>query len=204
MRESGRVVVKIEDPKLLIRVLDRLKKREIPRSFSSPLTDEIVISDKLPKKGSRGFWVVVDDESLEGKIELVKLVIKGKIAYNEICVGIDPGSPTIMAVVGDGEVIDVYKVGKFEEIVETILKIYNHYPYKDLKVKVGSGSGFEEIIGRLSQVVSKIKNVKLQLVDEKYTSRETPKPRLKVGKKEYAAINIALRSGVEVEVHGRG
>lgn len=202
MKDNGRLVVEVGDPKLLVKVLNRLKERSVPKTFNSPLAKEIILSDKLLIGREEGLLVLVDDENFEGRVELVKLLIKGKLAYEDLSVGIDPGNPHIIAVVGEGEVIDVYRVKSVRGVVEKIEKIYKTYPYKTLTIKVGGGSGSEEVIAELTSKMSKMENVKLQVVDEKYTSREVSKPSLKVKKRYYAAVNIALKSGVEVEVDG--
>ena len=202
-KRNGRLILDFKDQRLLVKVVERLREREVPLTYTSALAGDIVISDHLePEYDMERTYIVVSWEDFEGKCELVKLLTEGRMAYDEIKIGIDPGNPHVIAIVGDREIVEIRRTDNIEDIKTIITKVYRYYPYKHIVVKVGGGSGSLEVVRELYKTLKGLPGLRFQIVDEKDTSKPPIRSSLKTSKKDSAAVNIALKSGVEVSLNG--
>jgi len=199
---NERLLLNIKDSRLLVKVINRLKFRSVSFTLQRSGREDIVMTDDPSSIKSGNLHVVyVTHDNYEGRCELVKLLIRGKLVYNEVRIGIDPGDPHTIAIMGNGELIEVFRSDNVEQILHKILLIHKTYPYKNIVIKVGCGGGYEPILKHLCCNLLGLDNVRVEVVDESGTSRRLVKnvKGLRIAKRDYAAINIAMKRGVEVD-----
>ena len=198
-------MVDVRDSKLMVKVIERLRSRGVKFTLKHDLKhgEVILVTDNLEVKptGNNMHVVYVSMDNFEGACELVKLLMKNKLFYDELKIGIDPGTPHVIAIVGDNEVIEVFRSNNIDDIIEKIKLIHKTYPHKKLIIRLGCGVGFREVLEHLSRVKQDLVDVRLELVDESGTSKKYIgiTSEVKISRRDYAAINIALKRGVEVQ-----
>ncbi len=200
-----RLVVFIEDPRVFRRVVEELRRRgvafTVPRepSLPSDLGDAVLLTDIDADIGA-GRVFRVTPEDWERKVEEALCALKGKTAYHELLVGVDPGEPPIYAVVADGELV-AHGAADPEHVVEEIRGLLERIPHIHAIVRIGdSGPNVDVIIEQLA--MGEPLPARVELVDERGTSRRNL--RVPVKDRDVAsAVNIALRRGVWVEGVGK-
>ncbi len=198
-------MVFIEDPRVFRSVVEELKRRgvdfTVPREPSLPgdLEDSVLLTDTGASVSAYRVFRV-SRENWRRRLEEALCALKGKEAYHELLIGIDPGEPPIYAVVADGELV-AYGAVEPEGIVEKLGELLGRVPHIHAVVRIGdSGPNVDAIIEQLAR--KGFLPARVELVDERGTSRRN----LRVAVKDRdvaSAVNIALRKGVWVEGVGR-
>jgi predicted RNase H-like nuclease (RuvC/YqgF family) len=99
-----------EDFRLYHDLVAALKARDLPfvsLSFSRRIPETVgaVLTSPVEARRIRnGHVVAVDD--IDSSIAKALQILKGKVSWSELLVGVDPGREPGVAIIGDGDVID--------------------------------------------------------------------------------------------------
>ena len=117
-------------------------------------------------------------------------IIQGKKRFRSLIIGIDPGKRPGIAVLGDGEILNVYQPATPEDVVKIVKQVKRTYPDQDLLIRIGHGAPTQR-----NRIINALFNfdMAMELVDESHTTHKTPQPDIK------AAIDIALSHGTEIK-----
>lgn len=178
--EIKRVTVNVYDARLFYSLVKELKRLKVPLAVEK---GEILVSDS-----GNGDIIIKSRDELPKVIGKILCKIRGKEKFNELTIGIDTNKDNLaIAIVGDGELLDFYKV-KNTEAEKIIMKVLDSIPHERAIVNVGIGNSIGlEIYAELKR---KFKE-SVRPIDEYKTS----KTKLGFLKDEdiTAAYNIALR-----------
>ncbi len=157
--------------------------RRVPESVGAILTS----AAEAPRIRSRNVVVV---EDVENAIAQALQVVKGKTAWTELFIGVDPGREPGVAVLGDGDVLDMRQAPSPEAVRDQIRTAVHMFPAKHVRVRVGHGdpTNRNRILNSLAA-----ERLRVEIVDEAGTTHRTPQPDLD------AAVDIARTPGVLVE-----
>jgi len=198
----------IKNPALLRRLLRKIAENRLPIKLLSKLSDEVdVIITDSPEEivgKDKIALIVKDSKTVDKVVEEVKLLLKRKIAYNILAIGIDPGKRTGIAVLGDGEFLEGKTFDNNESLINYVLNVLEKYPYNKCVIRIGLFEPSSSIIAELiyRNIKSTYGRVDLEFVSENKTTKPpiTPmKPRHKVPRDVASAIHIALKRGLRVE-----
>lgn len=132
--------------------------------------------------------VLVDD--IDSAIAKALQLLKGKTAWRELLIGIDPGREPGVAIIGDGEVIDTRLAASPEAVAYHVRQALRTFPADQVKVRIGHGdpTNRNRVLNSLAR-----DRLRVEIVDEAGTTRRTAQPDVD------AAIDIARTPGVRVE-----
>ncbi len=174
-----------------------LKERKIPfisLSFEDAIPTNVGIIlttlDELPKVWFEPKLAVTEKDDTSLMIDKALKIIEGKDKFGKLIVGIDPGKRPGIAVLGDGEVINVFQVDSPENVVSVLKRVLKTYSSKKMLIRIGHGAPTQRnrIINALFNV-----GVPMEMVDETNTTQKTQQPDIK------AAIDIALSAGIPIK-----
>jgi hypothetical protein len=179
-------------------LVSHLKERDIPfvsLSFNEPVPSEIGAILTSPGEFERvQFERKVACEDVEDAVARALQLLRGKISFKEVVVGIDPGPRPGVAILGDGEVVDTRTAPSPEAVREILLSVLGNYETEKLRVRIGHGdpTNRNRIINAISEV-----GIQAEIVDEKGTTRRYR--RREDARNIESAIDIALGRGVKAE-----
>jgi hypothetical protein len=129
-----------------------------------------------------------DDMSL--KLDKALKTLEGKDKFRSLIIGIDPGKRPGIAVLGDGEVLNVYQIETPEEVTRILRQVQKTYPDQSILIRIGHGAPTQR-----NRIINALFNFgwPMQLVDESHTTHKTVQPDIK------AAIDIAMSTGLEIK-----
>ena len=129
-----------------------------------------------------------DDISL--MIDRALKILEGKDTFEKLIIGIDPGKRPGVAVLGDGEILNVHQVDSPEKVVDILKQVKKTYPKQDILIRIGHGAPTHR-----NRIINALYNfgVPMEMVDESHTTQKTVQPDIK------AAIDIALGSGIPIK-----
>lgn len=157
--------------------------RRIPESVGAVLTSPA----EAPRVRSRNVIAVQDiDYAIARALQL----LKGKAEWRELLIGVDPGHEPGVAVLGDGDVLDMYLASSPEAVRDHVRTALRTFPAKQVRVRVGHGdpTNRNRIVNSLAE-----DGLRVEIVDEAGTTHRTPQPDLD------AAVDIARTPGVRVQ-----
>ncbi len=147
-----------------------------------------------PEDNFNGFDVVLTDMELRGSNVFrtkgmeefrLKQIIRSKNS-EKIVVGIDPGPAPGIATLADNVVIDERSIYDVSEIRDYVSRVSRECKYNSFLIKVGNGDR-----GYRNQIIKSLRDFRLQIVDEKGSSRT-----VKRGEDSGSAVNIALSNDI--------
>ncbi len=94
------------------------------------------------------------------------LKANNKEYFDSLIIGIDPGMRIGVAVIGDGEVIDLVVFHSFERLERYIENIVSNCPFRICKIKIGNGEKWYEIATELKKSVIFDKRITMEIIDE--------------------------------------
>jgi hypothetical protein len=174
-----------------------LKERKIPfisLSFNDMIPTNvgliITTSEERDKIDFEHTLHIAEADDIGLILDKALKIIEGKDKLKSIVIGIDPGKRPGVAVLGDGEVLNVYQLATPEEVVEILKQIQKIYPKQNISIRIGHGAPTHRnrIINALYNF-----NLPMELVDESHTTHKTVQPDIK------AAMDIALSSGMPIK-----
>jgi len=181
-----------EDFRLYHDLVAALKRRGLSfRSLSFggrvPATVGAILTS--PAEASRiRYPNVIAVEDVEVAVARGLQVVRGKTAWRELLIGVDPGSTPGVAIVGDGEVVDTYIASSPEAVARIVQDAARTFPARTRRVRIGHGdpTNRNRIINALSR-----EEARVEIVDEAGTTHRTDQPDVD------AAIRIAFTPGVQ-------
>lgn len=159
---------------------------EIPGKVSVVLTTPVDC-------GLIDFPVVVAEEDCSLAVEKAVRLLKGfKESHDRITVGIDPGKTPGVAVLAGNRAVDAFTVSSPEEIGSVIKRVTAIHAPRELHIRIGvGGGGYRQ---RILRVLSEIRGLSIEMVDEDSTSRGNARH----VRDASAALSIALTRGRQV------
>lgn len=183
-----------EDFRLYHDLVAALKARDYPfvsLSFARRIPDSVGAILTSPAEAGRiRSRRVVPVDDLDSSIAKAIQVLKGKSAWTELWIGIDPGREPGIAVVGDGEVVDTRIAESPEAVAFHVRQAIRTFPAKEARIRIGHGdpTNRNRVLNALAR-----DRLPVEIVDEAGTTRRTPQPDVD------AAIDIARTSGRRVK-----
>lgn len=167
-------------------------------------TDYLPIARDLENRSD--LLVVYDSERSCKVLEKAIMSTSYKDKYNDVFIGVDPGSNISYVVVGDGELL-LYGEGSTKEFSRDIEYVINCVHFGKILARVGAGSKSGDVIVFLKRSF----DLPIELVDEfsttpsssriaeiDYLSKHLKGLKPFRHKGIYAAYRIALTSGIQV------
>jgi hypothetical protein len=183
-----------EDFRLYHDLVAALKARDLPfvsLSFARRIPDTVgaVLTSPAEAHRVRLRHVVAVDE-IDASIAKAMQILKGKLSWDELLIGIDPGREPGVAIIGDGEVIDTRIAASPEAVALNVRQAIRTFPSKDAKIRIGHGdpTNRNRILNALAR-----DRLRVEIVDEAGTTHRTAQPDVD------AAIDIARTAGRRVE-----
>jgi hypothetical protein len=174
-----------------------LKERKIP--FISLSLDDVIppnvgIIFTTAEERARIYFkhkmTITEKDDITLMIDKALKMIEGKDKFGKLIIGIDPGKRPGVAVLGDGEVLEVYHVDSPEKVVNILKKVLKTYPNQEILIRIGDGAPTHR-----NRIINGLFNIghPMEMVDESNTTQKTVQPDIK------AAIDIALSSGPPIK-----
>jgi hypothetical protein len=201
---NEKVAVTTLDGKAYFFIVNKLREQNIPfvsLVLGDPVPAQIeVVVTTPPEKNQMIFekiLVFTGEDTLDDLAIEIKRILQGKEAYEKIIIGLDPGVATGLAIIADGNIMEVENCFSAKEVIKCIKKTIKNVNYDQTNVFVKIGNGvpiYKDLLEALDKALSP--QIRLQVVNE----RGTNKP-LKENKRSRAvrhissAIRIAGRSG---------
>jgi len=184
-------------------IVDELKRRNIP--FYSLIPGEtipievkvIITTEKEKPLINHDRILVYNDESEPERLgnEVIK-ILRGKEAYENLIIGIDPGQDFGVAVVADGLVIHAENCFSIKEVINEVKNVLRIVDVSSSLVTVKIGSGvpvYKELLEALDVFLPP--EIVLEVVGEGGTSRNIRFGRRRGLRDIVSAIRIAGRTG---------
>ena len=174
-----------------------LKERKIP--FISLSLDDAIPSnvgliltteEELSKIWFEPKLAARENEDISLLIDQGLKILEGKDKFKRVIIGIDPGKRPGVAVLGEGEVLEVYQVDSPEKVVEILKRVLKMYPNQEVVIRIGHGAPTHR-----NRIINALFNfgVPMEMVDESNTTQKTVQPDIK------AAIDIASSPGISIK-----
>jgi hypothetical protein len=189
--------VMTENFSIYYEIVKVLKERKIP-FISLSLDDAIpgnvglVLStpDELPRIWFDHKLAITEKDDISLMIDKALKILEGKEKFNRLIIGIDPGKRPGVAVMGDGEILEVYHVDSPEKVVSILKRVLKTYSKAEVLIRIGHGDPTHR-----NRIINTLFNlgVQIEMVDETSTTRKTVQPDIK------AAIDIALSGGIPIK-----
>ena len=189
--------VMTEDFSIYYDLVKVLKDRKIPfisLSFDDviPANVGLIITTKpeLPKIWFEHKLGITENDDISLMIDKALKIIEGKDIFGRLVIGIDPGKRPGVAVLGDGEILNVYQVDSPENVVRIFKQVLKTYPNQEILIRIGHGAPTQR-----NRIINALFNfgVPMEMVDESHTTQKIGQPDIK------AAIDIALSSGIVIK-----
>lgn len=186
--------------KVYFLLVDELKRRHLPFISLKP-EDTIPVSIKVVLTSQEELKLFAHENVLgyaEGAdpstlVDMATLILLSKSSFCELSIGIDPGKTIGVAILGDGIVLRTAKRSNVEEVITDISRFLRNFKAEKLVVRIGSGSTeyHRRIIKEVEDNLPR--DVVLELVDEKGTTRTSKNRSRLISLDENAAIRIAQK-----------
>ena len=217
MVDENGIGVVIWDPRILVKVLRILRRRNIkplaPRNSIDvnelETKTHVVIVDKYVAEkigdvaGSLKILIIRNEDDVDRVVEEAICLFYGKKSYNEIILGLDPGPGYVAyALIVDGLLFESGRKN-IDSLISFIRNIITTIPFKRFFIRIGSNLDGVKLAEAIVSSVNMHGNVFVELVDEHSTSKHTLalseiSPSHIRDKDIKAAINISLRDGSRI------
>lgn len=191
------IAVMTENFSVYYDLVKALKERKTPftsLSFNDRIPANIGLIITSPQDSERIKFqptlIITEHDDVTLMIDKALKIIEGKAKFASLIVGIDPGKRPGLAVLGDGDILNVFQLASPEEVVKTIKQVQKTYPDQEILIRIGHGAPTQR-----NRIINSIFNIgfQMELVDESHTTQKTVQPDIK------AAIDIALSKGMEIK-----
>ncbi len=141
------IAVSTSDFKFYYDIVRELKQRDIPFISLSP-TDpvppnvDIIITTEREKDGIDFENVVAisdDTDDIRKGVRKALSHTSGKVSYQKMVIGIDPGTSPGISLVGDGKVLESTYAESPEEVKNIVMGYIEGYEFDELIVRIGHG-----------------------------------------------------------------
>ncbi len=170
-----------------------LKARDLPfrsLSFAEPIPREVGAVLTSPKEAAAvRHEAVVPVEDPADAIAKGLQVVRGRRAWREVVVGVDPGAEPGIAILGDGDVIDTRLASHPEGVADVVRAALLAFPADRVRLRIGHGdpTNRNRIINALAPL-----GLPVEIVNERGTTPRVPSPTPDAD----AAVEIARGRGV--------
>ena len=172
-------------------IVKELKQRDIPFVSLSATdkipknVDVILTTEKEADAIDFDNIVKVEEDVRKGVREALS-ILSGKLSYNHMIIGIDPGTKPGVALVGDGKILETEYAESPEDVRDIVENYIDGYNFKRMTIKIGHGdkTNRNRTINSLDGLA-----VRKEIVNEDDTTILSEKPDLEAAKK------IALTQG---------
>ncbi|MFQ5920261.1 MAG: hypothetical protein ACE5I4_09510 [Thermoplasmata archaeon] len=195
----GRVLgVLTRDFRLYHDLISYLKERDVPfqsLSYDAPVPLEVgVVLTSATEALTLDFPLIVPVDEIANAVAKARQLLRGKTAFREIVIGIDPGPRPGAAILGDREVIDTRTGASPEAILEICLSVLRTYTCDSFRVRIGHDDPTHR--NRIINLLTR-HGLRVEIVDERGTTRHDR--RREDARDIAAAIDIAMGRGVRAE-----
>ncbi|WP_455392516.1 hypothetical protein [[Eubacterium] cellulosolvens] len=189
--------VMTEDFSIYYDLVKVLKERKIPFISLSPddaIPANVGVIFTTNEEQSKIWYepklAVTEGDDISLMIDKALKIMEGKERFGKLIIGIDPGKRPGLAVLGDGDVLEVYQVDAPEKVVSIIKRVLRTYPDQEALIRIGDGAPTHR-----NRIINGLFNlgVPMEMVDESNTTQKTVQPDIK------AAIDIALCNGIPIK-----
>jgi hypothetical protein len=151
------------------------------------------------------------EETLDDLTIEIKRILQGKEAYEKIIIGLDPGVATGLAIIADGNIVEVENCFSSKEVIKCITKTIKNINFDRTSVWVKIGNGvpiYKDLLEALDQTLPP--QINLEVVSERGTNKPLKENKRSRGVRHISsAIRIAGRSGCtfarsKIVVEGNG
>jgi hypothetical protein len=164
-----------------------------------PLDVKVVITTGVEKHlvNFEKTLIFHDESELDKLVSEVKIILRGKQAYEKIVIGIDPGEVIGLAAIADGNTILETNCFNIKEVISCITKMIRNFNFLLTKISIKIGNGvaiYKELLKALDEALPP--EIMLEVVGEAGTNKP-----LKENKRSRrirhicSAIRIAGRKG---------
>ncbi|MFP4000573.1 MAG: hypothetical protein ACLFSM_01610 [Thermoplasmata archaeon] len=172
-------------------IVKELKQRDIPFVSLSP-TDpippnvDLVITTAQEAEGIDFENVVGVEDDIRRGVRRALSMLKGKLTYQKIVVGVDPGTQPGISLVGDGKILETMHADSPEEVGKIVERFIEDYSFQRMTVRIGHGdkTNRNRTINALEGLA-----IRIEIVNEEDTTKLTEAPDIEAAKK------IALSAG---------
>jgi len=168
-----------------------LKQRNIPfisLSPSDPIPPnvDVILTTEPEAEGIEFRNVVAVDDDIRKGVRKALSMVKGKLSYQSMIVGIDPGTQPGIALVGDGKVLETLQAESPEDVRKKVEGFIEGYDFQRMIIRIGHGdkTNRNRTINSLEGLA-----VRIEIVNEEGTTKLTESPDIEAAKK------IALSEG---------
>lgn len=205
---KAKIAVATVSGKAYYLIVNELKRRDV--SFISltpydqvPIEIKVVITTEKERPLINHEYVLTFKEHEDPQIIVNKALqqIEGKISYERVEIGVDPGEIFGLAVLADGKVIKTENCFSMKEVVTKIENIIESLDFKISTITVRVGDGVPEYKEKLLRALDKRLplNVELESVSEAGTDRHISEAKHRRGIRDIvSAIKIAKRKGQKI------
>jgi hypothetical protein len=199
-----RVAVATVQGKAYFLIVNKLREKNIP--FISlvpgqPITVKVLLVITTEQErylvNHEKILVFHNEEELDKIIGEVKKILMGKVAFERIVIGLDPGEAIGLVALGDGKVIEEGNCFSNQEVACSIIKILQDIDFAVTKVSVKIGNGvsiYKELLEDLDCALPP--QVRLEIVGEAGTNKSLIENKRSRGIRHISSANrIAERVG---------
>lgn len=172
-------------------IVKELKQRDIPFVSLSPKDPipegvEVVLTTELEKDAIDFKNVVIASDDIRRAVRQALSILSGKASYQQMVVGVDPGSKPGVALLGDGRLLETAYADSPEDVKNIVERYMKTYEYQIMIVRIGHGDRTNR--NRTINVLRDIPVI-VEIVNEEYTTKGGVSPDLQ------AAEEIAISVG---------
>jgi transcriptional accessory protein Tex/SPT6 len=160
-------------------IVNKLRKEDIPfislvPGESVPAKIQLVITTEQEKSlvNHEKILILHGEEELDLLVDEVKVLLLGKIAFQKIVFGLDPGVATGLVAVADGKVIEEANCFSTKEVIDSILKVLRNVRFEVTNVIIKIGNGvpvYKDLLKSLDDALPS--QIVLEVVNEAGTNK---------------------------------
>ncbi|MGM0509830.1 MAG: hypothetical protein ACQESD_01705 [Thermoplasmatota archaeon] len=166
-------------------VVKELKQRDIPFVSISP-TDPIPDNVKVIITTEQETEAIDFDRTVAVKNDVRKgvgralSILSGKISYQQMILGIDPGNTTGVVLLGDGKILEKARTEKPERVRQIIERYMDTYDFNNIVVRIGHGDRVNR-----NRTINSLKGLalRIEIVNEEATTMKSDTPHLDAAKR---------------------
>ena len=163
-----------------------------------PLHIKVVLTteEESPQVSHPHILAFGQDSTPESVIDEAIMIVQGKMGYEKVVVGVDPGKTCGIAILGDNKVLATLTASNVDEASHLIMDSLNRFPAETKVVRVGNGPPeyTQTLLDSLNGVLPE--ETSMELVGEAGTSKLTRRStNRRVVRDAISAIKIAGRNG---------
>ena len=187
------------------RLISELKMRKVPfiaiiPSEATPLCVRVAITTEHEKNRVQCANILTYNSEDDPSVVVGEAlqIVRGKLSYESLIVGVDPGKDFGVAAVGDGVVLETKSFTCEENAAVEVLHLFERFEGCNRIVKVGNGANTYGL--KLIRILNERlpSNISIELVEERGTTKGVDTFQDRTSKDTSSAIKISLRKGIKL------